>query len=140
MESHFCPDAPKPLGSYCHAVTHNDLVYVSGIASRHFVTNEVPGLVLDGNGRKVSYDIRAETRATLENIRQILSHVNSELDRILEINVFLTDMKDFKAYNEVFSEFFPSHRPARTTVAVSGLPGNISIEMKCIAVITGESR
>jgi 2-aminomuconate deaminase len=129
-----CPDAPKALGPYSHATVYGDLIFVSGIASRHPVTNQVPGLKLGPNREKLSYDIRAETRQTLETISNILQTAGSSLDRILEINVFLLDMKDFGAYNEVFAEFFPTHRPARTTVAVAGLPGDISIEMKAIAV------
>lgn len=128
------PKAPKALGNYSHATGYGDLVFVSGIASRNPETNEVPGLKLGPDRKKLSYDIAAETRATLGNIREILKASGSALDRILEINVFLLDMKDFAAYNAVYAEFFPIHRPARTTVAVAGLPGDISIEMKCVAV------
>lgn len=127
------PGAPKPLGNYSHAVTYGDLIFVSGIAARDPKTDRVPGLELDEDGNKKSYDIRAETRATLINIRTILEAAGSSLSKILEVNVYLLDMKDFGAYNEAYSEFFTSHRPARTTVAVSGLPGKISIEMKVIA-------
>lgn len=130
----FCPNAPQPLGNYSHAVVHGDLIYVSGIASRDFVTNQVPGLVMGGDGKKISYDIRLETKATLENIQKILISAGSDLDHVIEVNTFLLDMKDFAAYNEVFSGYFPSHRPARTTLGVAGLPGNISIEMKVIAL------
>lgn len=133
VEPVFCPEAPKPLGNYSHAVVYGNLVYVSGIASRDFVTNQVPGLVMGEDGRKVSYDIRLETQATLENIKKILKASGSDLEHIIEVNTFLTDMRDFKTYNEVFSSYFPSHRPARTTLGVAGLPGNISIEMKVIA-------
>lgn len=134
IESILCPRAPKALGNYSHATAFGELVFVSGIASRHPVTNEVPGLKLGKDGEKLSYDIKAETRATLENIQAILEEAGSSLERILEINVFLTDMKDFSAYNEVFAGFFPSHHPARTTIGVASLPGKISIEMKAVAV------
>lgn len=126
--------APSALGNYSHAVAYKDLVFVSGIASRDAVTNQVPGLKLGPDGKKLSYDIKAETRGTLENIRTILKAAGSDLDRVLEINVFLLEMKDFAAYNEVFAEFFPDHHPARTTIGVASLPGNIAIEMKAIAV------
>jgi reactive intermediate/imine deaminase len=134
IEPVFCPEAPKPLGNYSHAVVADQLIYVSGIASRDFKTNQVPGLVLDDMGCKVSYDIEQETNATLENIRKILAAAGSDLEHVIEVNTYLLDMKDFKAYNEVFAQYFPVHRPARTTIAVVGLPGNISIEMKVIAV------
>ena len=131
-----CPEAPVALGNYSHAVAWGDLVIVSGIASRDAQTNRVPGLELDRQGRKLRYDIRAETRATLRNIERILHTAGSALDHVLEVNSYLLDMNDFAAYNEVFAEFFPRHRPARTTIAVAGLPGDISIEMKVIAVRT----
>lgn len=127
-----CKDAPKPLGNYSHAIGYGNLVFVSGIASRDFVTDQVPGLKMEA-GKKVFYDIRLETRATLENIRKILEDAGSKMEDILDVSVFLLDMKDFGAYNEVYTEYFSKHRPARTTVAVSGLPGNIAIEMKVTA-------
>lgn len=131
-----CPSAPRPLGNYCHAVGYGDLIFVSGIASRDFETDQVPGLKME-NGKKVSYDIRLETKATLENIKKILNDAGSDLEHVLEVSVFLLDMKDFPAYNEVFAGYFPKKHPARTTVAVSGLPGNIAIEMKVVAVKKG---
>jgi len=127
------PGAPKPLGNYSHAVGYGDLIFVSGIAARDPKTDRIPGLVLDAQGEKRSYDIRAETKATIENIRTILEAGGSSLDKVIEVNVYLIDMKDFGAYNEAYSEFFVTHRPARTTVAVAGLPGKISIEMKVVA-------
>lgn len=129
-----CARAPGALGCYSHAVAYGDLVFLSGIASRDPVTNDVPGLRLGPSGEKLSYDIRAETRGTLENIRSILAAAGSSLEGVLEITVFLTDMKDFAAYNEVFAEYFSSLRPARTTVGVASLPGKIAIEMKAVAV------
>lgn len=128
------PGAPKPLGNYSHAVAYGDLVLVSGMASRDFRTNQIPGLKLDAAGKRVSYDITAETRATLENLRTVLAGAGSDLAHVLEVNVFLTDMRDFEAYNRVFAEYFSEHKPARTTLGVSALPGNIAIEMKAIAV------
>lgn len=125
--------APKPLGSYSHAIGYGDLIFVSGIASRDFKTDSVPGLKMGPSGKKISYDIRQETKATLENIRTILEDANSSLDDVLDVTTYLTNMKDFGAYNEVYSEFFSDHRPARTTVEVSGLPGDIAIEMKVVA-------
>jgi reactive intermediate/imine deaminase len=130
----YCSEAPKPLGNYSHAVVYGEMVYVSGIASRDFVTNQVPGLTLGEDGRKLSYDIKLETQATLENIKKILKAAGSDFEHVIEVNTYLLDMRDFKAYNEIFSEYFPSHRPARTTIGVAALPGNVSIEMKVIAV------
>ena len=128
-----CKTAPTPLGNYSHAAVYGDLVFLAGIAGRDPKTNQVPGLKLDSDGKKLGYDIRAETRETMENIKMILESSGSSLERVVDVNVYLLDMKDFGGYNEVYSEYFPKHFPARTTVAVSGLPGNISIEMKVVA-------
>lgn len=127
------PRAPKPLGNYSHAIGYGDLIFVSGIASRDFKTDEIPGLRVDSTGQKTGYNISMETRATIENIKTILEDAGSSLKDVLDVQVFLLDMKDFSAYNEVFAGYFSEHRPARTTVAVSGLPGNIAIEMKVVA-------
>ena len=129
-----CDKAPTALGNYSHAVSYGSLVIVSGIASRDPKTNQIPGLKLDSAGKRLSFEIRAETRATLTHIANILETAGSGLDCVLEINTYLLDMKDFAAYNEVFAEFFPKHKPARTTIGVASLPGQISIEMKAIAV------
>jgi len=128
------PLAPKALGNYSHAVVYGDLIFVSGMAARDPKTNQVPGLELDSSGRKIKYDIRQETRGTLENIKRILESAGSSLAHILEVNVYLTDMNDFAEYNEVYSTYFVNNQPARTTVGVAALPGNISIEMRVVAV------
>lgn len=126
--------APKPLGNYSHATAYGNLVFVSGMASREFKTNQIPGLKLDAQGNRIAYDIAAETRATLENLKAVLEGAGSDLEHVLEVNVFLTDMKDFEAYNQVFAQYFPSQKPARTTLGVASLPGKIAIEMKAVAV------
>ena len=128
-----CPEAPSALGNYSHAVCYQGLIFVSGMAGRNPQTNEIPGLKLDGQGKKIGYDIRAETRATLENISRVLQSAGSGLNRVLEVNVYLLDMNDFAAYNEIYATFFASHKPSRTTIGVAGLPGQIAIEMKVVA-------
>jgi 2-aminomuconate deaminase len=134
IETYVCPEAPAALGAYSHAVGYGDLLFVAGIASRDPVTNQIPGIRRDAEGRKIGYDITAETRATLENIRSILEFSGSDFEHVLEVNVYLLDMKDFAGYNAVYAEYFPFHKPARTTVGVSSLPGEIAIEMKMVAV------
>jgi reactive intermediate/imine deaminase len=128
------PAAPRPLGNYSHAAVWGDLVIVSGMASRDPETGAIPGLEKDAGGRKVSYDIRLETKGTLENIARVLEAAGSDLEHVLEVNTYLLDMKDFGAYNEAYAAFFSTHKPARTTVAVAGLPGDIAIEMRVVAV------
>jgi 2-aminomuconate deaminase len=125
---------PFALGAYSHAACYGDFVFTAGIAARDAKTNTVPGLKLDADGKKVGYDIRLETRGTLENLRRTLEACGSDLEHVLEVNTYLLDMKDFGGYNEVYTEFFPKHKPARTTVGVASLPGQISIEMKITAV------
>lgn len=134
LEMISCDVAPRPLGNYSHAVAFGNLVVVSGIGPRDPKTNEVPGLVLDSSGNKLKYDIQSETRLTLKTIEKILLKAGSSLEKVMEIQVYLTNMGDFEAYNRVYSEFFTKHRPARTTIGVASLPGKISIEMKALAV------
>ena len=134
IETHICPDAPFALGAYSHAVSYGDLLFVSGIAARDPVTNELPGLKKDAQGRKIAYDITAEARGTMENLKRILAHAGSAFDHVLEVNVYLLDMKDFAAYNAVYADYFTQHKPARTTIGVASLPGDIAIEIKMVAV------
>lgn len=126
--------APKPLGAYCHAVIWDErLILTAGLSARDPQTGQVPGLSLSASGQRLAYDIRLETRACLNNLKIVLEGAGGGLDSVLEIQVFLTDMKDFAAYNAVFSEFFEGHPPARTTVGVSALPGPLAIEIKAVA-------
>lgn len=115
-------NVPQPRGVYSPAVVANGFVFVSGQGAINPETNELE-----------LGDIKSETRRTLNNIRAILEASGSSLDEIVRIGVFLADVKDFDAMNEVFREFFPSQPPARTTVGVQ-LP-KIKIEIDCIACI-----
>jgi len=101
---------------------------------------DIPGVVLDGAGRVVSYEIEAQVRACFENIRVVLEEAGSSWDKIVDVMVFLTDMeRDFAAYNRVYAEYFPAgpNQPTRTTVEVGALPtaGNapINFEVKVVA-------
>jgi len=114
--------APKPVGPYPHARKVGDLLFTSGIGPRRPVTNEIP----EG--------IEAQTRSCIENIRTILEAAGSSLDKVLDVTVYLTDMKhDFDRFNEVYAEYFAKIRPTRTTVGVDSLPTPISVELKVIA-------
>lgn len=128
--------APKPVGPYPHARRVGNLLFVSGTGSRTPGTNEIPGNVMDGNGTVVAHDIVKQTRQCFANIRTILEDAGSSWDRIVDVTVFLTDMKrDFAAFNQVYAEYFPSNQPARTTVEVGALPTPIHIELKVIATV-----
>jgi 2-iminobutanoate/2-iminopropanoate deaminase len=113
-------DAPKPKGVYSQAIVADGFVFVAGQGCINPRTNEF------------EYgDIQSETRRTLQNIRAILEAAGSSLKEVVRVGVFLADLKDFAAMNEVYKEFFPEDQPARTTVGVQ-LP-KIKIEIDCIA-------
>ena len=113
-------DAPRPRGVYSQAIVDGDFVFVAGQGSINPVTNELE-----------LGDIRSETRRTLKNIQAILEASGCTLKDIVRIGVFLADLKDFDAMNEVFRQFFTEDPPARTTVGCE-LP-KIKIEIDCIA-------
>ncbi|MGH8508772.1 MAG: RidA family protein, partial [Gammaproteobacteria bacterium] len=96
----------------------------------------IPGVTLDANGNIVDYDIEIQCRAVFENVRTVLEEAGSSWDRLVDVTVFLTDLKrDFETYNRVYAQYFTDHGPCRTTVEVNRLPTPIAIELKCIATI-----
>ena len=128
--------APAPVGPYPHARRVGNLLFLSGIGPREKGREAIPG-VEQGAGRKViGHDIEAQCRSVFRNIRSVLEDAGSSWDRIVDVTVFLTDMKgDFAAFNKVYAEHFPDNRPARTTVEVTSLPTPIAVELKVIATI-----
>jgi 2-aminomuconate deaminase len=127
-------NAPSPLGAYSHAVWAGNLLYVSGQGARDAQTGREAGVILDEHGAVVSYDIEVQTRAVLNNLKTVLQAAGCTLEDLVDMNVFLKDMKDFEKYNRVYAEFFSfASPPARTTVAVAALPGKNFIEIKAIA-------
>jgi 2-aminomuconate deaminase len=132
--------APEPVGAYPHARRVGNLLFLSGIGPRSRGERDVPGVELDENGLCVAYDIEAQCHAVFRNVRTVLEDCGSGWDRIVDVTVFLTDMKnDFEAYNRIYREYFADNQPARTTVEVGGLPAPdrppIAIELKVIATI-----
>jgi 2-aminophenol/2-amino-5-chlorophenol 1,6-dioxygenase alpha subunit len=126
--------APKPVGAYPHARREGDLIFVSGIGPRQPETDEIPGgPVRDANGPR-AYDAAAQTKAVIENIKAILEEAGSSLDKVVDCQCFLIDMdRDFKAFNEVYRQYFEGIQATRTTVEVRALPTPIAVEMKVIA-------
>lgn len=115
-------NAASPVGPYPHARRVGDLLFLSGIGPRRPVTNEIPS------------GIEAQTRATVDNVKAILEAAGSSLEKILDVTVYLTDMKgDFDRFNRVYAEVLGKIQPTRTTVGVDSLPTPISVEMKIIA-------
>ncbi len=128
--------APEPVGPYPHARRVGHLLFLSGVGPREKGTKKIPGVELDENGVILSYDIETQCRSVFQNVRRILEDAGSGWDRIVDVTVFLTNMKkDFPVYNRVYAEYFTDNKPCRTTVEVNALPTPIAIELKVIATI-----
>jgi 2-aminomuconate deaminase len=132
MDSKVVPGKAQPRGRFPHIKRAGDYLFVSGTSSRR-ADNTIAGADIDSSGA-AKLDIRAQTRALIENIRDILASMDAELNDVVEISTFLLNMNDFAAYNEIYAEYFDENGPARTTVAVRELPHpHLLIEMKAIA-------
>jgi 2-aminomuconate deaminase len=128
--------APEPVGPYPHARRAGNLLFLSGIGPRERGTKKIPGVELDENDNIVSYNIAAQCHSVFRNIKYILEEAGSSWDRIVDVTVFLTNMKnDFAAFNRIYAEYFKENQPCRTTVEVNRLPTPIAIELKVIATI-----
>ena len=128
--------APEAVGLYPHARRVGDLLFLSGVGPREKGTTKIPGVELNDAGEIVSYDIETQCRSVFQNVRYILEDAGSSWDRIVDVTVFLTNMKDdFAAYNRIYAEYFSDNLPCRTTVEVNSLPTPIAIELKVIATI-----
>ena len=131
--------APEPVGAYPHAKRVGNLLFLSGVGPRKRGTKAIPGVQLDDDGNVLSYDIEAQCRSCFDNVRVILEDAGSSWDRIVDVLVFLTNMKDdFGAYNAVYAQYFAGTdkpTPTRTTIEVNALPTPIAVEAKIIATI-----
>lgn len=128
--------APEPVGLYPHARRVGDLLFLSGVGPRRRGSKDIPGVTLGPDGGVLAYDIEAQCRSVFENVRHILEEAGSSWDKLVDVTVFLTDMRrDFQAYNRLYAEYFKDNQPCRTTVQVTALPTPIAIELKCIATI-----
>ncbi len=128
--------AAKPLGAYPHARRVGDLLFLSGIGSRSAKDNSIPGLELDKDGNIIKYDIEAECHSVFANVKAVLEASGSSWEKIIDVTVFLTNMKkDFPVYNKIYGEYFKDVEACRTTVEVKSLPTPICIELKVIATI-----
>ncbi|TNE55896.1 MAG: RidA family protein [Bacteroidetes bacterium] len=132
--------APKPVGLYPHARRVGNLLFLSGVGPRTAGSDEsdsaVPGLRLDKNGNFLEFDFEAQCRSVFENVRTILEASGSKWENLVDVTVFLVNMKrDFHTYNKLYAEYFKDNLPCRTTVEINSLPTPIAIELKCIATI-----
>lgn len=128
--------APEPVGLYPHARRVGNLLFLSGVGPRKRGSKEIPGVTLDEKGNIEKYDIEAQCHSVFENVRLVLEASGSSWDKLVDVTVFLTNMKDdFKKYNEIYAQYFKDNQPCRTTVEINALPTPIAIELKCIAVV-----
>ena len=128
--------APQAVGLYPHARKIGSLLYLSGVGPRKAGQKDIPGVTLNKDGEIVDYDIATQCHSVFENIRFILEDAGSGWDNIIDVQVFLTNMKaDFKVYNKIYAEYFKKNQPCRTTIEIKSLPTPIAIELKVIATI-----
>lgn len=128
--------APEPVGLYPHARRVGNLLFLSGVGPRKRGSKEIPGVTLDAQGNIVSYNIEEQCRSVFHNVRLVLEASGSRWENLVDVTVFLTNMKDdFATYNKVYAEYFKDNQPCRTTVEINALPTPIAIELKCIAVV-----
>ena len=128
--------AAQPLGAYPHAKQVGNLLFLSGIGSRRATDNSIPGLELDAEGNIVKYDIEAECHSVFANVKAVLEASGSRWENIVDVTVFLTNMKkDFPVYNKIYGAYFAGVDACRTTVEVKSLPTPIAIELKVIATL-----
>ena len=129
-------EAPSPVGNYPHSIELNGVLYLSGIGPRNSKDNSIAGNNYDENQKLIDYDIEKQTHAVFKNIKSILEASNSKWENIIDITVFLTNMKkDFNTFNEIYNSYFPDSHACRTTVEVNALPTDIAVELKCIAMV-----
>lgn len=129
--------APAPVGGFPHARRAGGLLFLSGIGPRQPGSGAVPGNQTDADGTLTAYDIEAQCRQVLANVRAVLEAAGARWEDLVDVTCFLTDMdRDFPAWNRAWSEHFPdpSQAPCRTTVGIDRLPTPIAIELKAIAL------
>ena len=128
--------APDPVGAYPHARKVGNLLFLSGVGPRKKGSKDIPGVELDKEGNIISYDIETQCHSVFANVKAVLEASGSSWDRLVDVTVFLTNMKaDFKIYNRIYADYFKENQPCRTTVEINCLPTPIAIELKCTATI-----
>ena len=128
--------APEPVGAYPHARRVGNLLFLSGVGPRKRGSKEIPGVTLDEQKNIVAYNIEQQCHSVFENVKLILEASGSKWENLVDVTVFLTNMKkDFPVFNKIYAEYFKTNQPCRTTVEVNALPTPIAIELKCIAIV-----
>ncbi len=135
-QSYESQQAPEPVGSYPHSLKAGPFLFLSGVGPRSRNSKEIPGVTLNDQGEIISYDIEEQCHSVFNNVKLILEASGASWEDLVDITVFLTNMKDdFKTFNKIYASYFSEHRPCRTTVEVNALPTPIAIELKCIAYV-----
>lgn len=128
--------APEPVGAYPHARKVGNLLFLSGVGPRERGTKKIPGVELDENGEILSYDIEKQCISVFNNVKTIVEESGAKWENVVDVTVFLTNMKDdFATYNRLYADFFKENQPCRTTIEIKSLPTPIGIELKVIATI-----
>ena len=128
--------APDPVGLYPHARRVGNLLFLSGVGPRERGSEKIPGVELNDKGEIVKYDIATQCHSVFKNVRYILEEAGTSWDKIVDVTVYLTNMKnDFPTYNKLWAEYFKDSPPCRTTLEINCLPTPIAIELKVIATI-----
>src|SRR3569832_1132566 len=136
MDSIHSSKAPEPVGLYPHAKKVGNLLFLSGVGPREKGTKKIPGVELNEKGDIISYDIDAQCHSVFKNVKMILEDSGSSWDKIVDVTVFLTNIKDdFQKYNKLWAEYFKNNPPCRTTIEFNSLPTPIAIELIVIASI-----
>jgi 2-aminomuconate deaminase len=128
--------APEPVGLYPHARKVGNLLFLSGVGPRKRGSKDIPGVTLDDNKNIISYDIEQQCHSVFQNVRYILEAAGSKWENLVDVTVYLTNIKDdFASYNKIYADYFKDNQPCRTTVEITALPTPIAIELKCVATI-----
>lgn len=126
--------APEPVGAYPHARIEGDFIFLSGVGPREKGTKIIPGVTLNGEGEILNYDVEKQTESVINNVSMILKSMGKSLNDVIDVQVFLTNMKnDFKTFNKVYAKHFTEIGATRTTIEVGALPTPIAVEFKVIA-------
>lgn len=124
------------MGLYPATRKVGNLLFVSGMGPREANTDTIPGLKLDKHGNYLEFNFEAQVHSVFKNVKIALEDAGSNWDKIVDVTVFLVDMKrDFQTYNRIYAEYFKDNQPCRTTVQVTALPSSIAIELKVIATV-----
>jgi 2-aminomuconate deaminase len=128
--------APEPVGAYPHARRVGNLLFLSGVGPRKKGSKEITGVTLDENRNIISYNIEEQCHSVFQNVRYVLEASGSRWENLVDVTVFLTNMKDdFTTFNKIYAEYFKENLPCRTTIEINALPTPIAIELKCVATI-----